>query len=60
MSLNRSTDDDFTKESAPEPLPHLMESLTKMASLAFWPIAGYMFHPTYLITNAATCDRLGS
>ncbi len=31
-----------------------------MASLAFWPIAGYMFYPTYLITNAATCDRLGS
>jgi len=31
-----------------------------MASLAFWPIAGYMCHPTYLITNAATCDRLGA
>ena len=31
-----------------------------MASLAFWPIAGYMFYPTYLITNAAICDRLGS
>ncbi len=30
-----------------------------MANLGVWPILGYLFHPTYLIVNAKTCDRLG-
>jgi len=37
----------------------LIESIKNLASLAFWPIVGSLFHPTYLIVNAATCDRLG-
>ena len=40
-------------------VPSLIESIRNLTSLAFWPIVGSLFHPTYLIVNAATCDRLG-
>lgn len=49
----------FMEKDSPKQLPPLFDGLKNLVGQAIWPIAGYLFHPTYLIVNATTCDRLG-
>jgi Na+-driven multidrug efflux pump len=38
--------------------PTIMDSIKEIARTAWLPMFGMLFHPIYLIVNAATCGRI--
>lgn len=39
-------------------MPSISETIIEVSKLSWQPILGMLFHPAYLIINAATCGRI--